>query len=144
MTADTAGIIERLRDATGADRELDADIWVTAVGRAWCDTMRRWERVERAWPVQNGGRWCFWFETEESTRGTDLIPYTASLDAALTLVPPDLTWALASREPQDMAPTPWAIIGDRTRALGEATGATPAIALCIAALLARQAAEAGK
>lgn len=123
---DTAEIIERLRNATEADRELDRDI-AEAVGYEWPGLSPSALRLM----------------AEGERRGMIVAPfYTASIDHALSLVPADLTWALASREPEEMAPIPWAIIGDMERALGESKGATPAIALCIAALLARQAAEA--
>ena len=83
-------LAERCEKAEGADRELDAEIWATAVGRVFDATSRRWLKIKRAWPANNGGKDCFWFETASSMQGTNAILYTASLDAALSLVPEGL------------------------------------------------------
>lgn len=56
-------------------------------------------------------------------------PYTASIDAAMTLVPERWQWVL------DGGDTPSrACLLDRGERCVDVTGATPAIALCIAAL----------
>jgi hypothetical protein len=98
---DLASLIERLRAATGPDRELDNAI----------------------------------YEAFRGLNGVAKLRYTGSLDAAMTLVPSDRNWSVRR-------------IGVKFAGLvetGTDSGAafvtsTPAIALCIAALLARDAA----
>ena len=105
-------LIARLERATGPDRELDNAIWAL-LGQPLPDDPAGWPPL-----------------------------YTASLDAAMTLLPKGEDWA------------EWSIgfgfIGGQARAriwIGDElsdgqknVGATPAIALCIAALKARSAA----
>ena len=67
--------------------------------------------------------------------------YTASIDAALTLVPEGCDWVVRSGmadHPTDTRPYAHVMFGnvnrDRSRSLGEAHAPTPALALCIAAI----------
>lgn len=84
-------LIERLKQATGPDPELDYDI-----------------------------------QCEMDGRGKPPA-YTGSFDAALTLVPRGVWWRCSC----DIDLTPTAVVGGSQYA---EVGATPAIALCIAAL----------
>ena len=104
-------LIERLEKATGPDRELD-------------------EAVERA-IFDEGKEW----------RSAHLPYFTASLDAALTLVPEGYRWLVGNAWKDKHGSCPAmatvALAGDYgTR---PTSAATPAIALCIAALKAREA-----
>lgn len=114
-------LIERLRNATGPDRQLDEAI-ATAIG---------WTKK----PWQAGACWLPPGGKTTTDRKTSLPKYTASIDAALTLVPKGWTstihvtingghaeiWANESRHIQDGASL-----------------VNAAIALCIAALRARE------
>lgn len=98
-------LIERLEKATGPNFALEQDIW------------------------------CEIFAPDAVAIPLDLKPpsYTASIDAALTLVPKGSTWDLTFDDYLI------ACVGN-----GHNTGkhdTTPAIALCIAALKARKAAQ---
>lgn len=122
-------LIERLEKAEGPDRELDYAI--EAVMHPWLA-----EGSYRRLAGDNG-----WHSPTPPIKGGDKIAsardFTASLDAALTLVPEGRWWVLnsgvqsgAARAQVD-AGTAWQSY--------EAHGATPAIATCIAALRARMA-----
>lgn len=121
---DAAAIIDRLRAATGPDRELDQAIAI-------------WHRNAICVPGK-----------PRVIAVANCKPYTASLDAALTLVDDDCLamW----RELWDGGGKSGAACVTRYSSAParmwlrdySGDGATPAIALCIAALLARQAAEA--
>ena len=125
----------RVEAGTGPDRALDAAIWRVAIGRVKCRTTNRWHKLKRTWPVLNGLEWCFWFETVGGSMwGVPLIPYTASLDAALTLVPAGWDWLIrvdgrcrAEVDREDGA----------MQSLNTSTAASPARALTAAALRAR-------
>jgi|SRR5688572_1242230 len=122
-------LISRLRDATGPDRELDAEIHVRVHG--W-----KLSRVPKDYDGKNDG--------ETYTPDGEPIPgfcyppkgkiglyyhvprngYTASMDSALMLFP--------------SGQYPIEICGQQVSVSGEKIAArTPALALCIAALLAR-------
>lgn len=119
---DAAAIIDRLRAATGPDAALDLAI-AKAVGAKW-----------HAWVVVATGR----FAEYRRTPPRSALAYTASLDAALTLVP-EGHWVEMQIVPEWKPSARCSPTGSSRR---NELGATPAIALCIAALLARQAAEA--
>jgi hypothetical protein len=127
-------IIERLESATGADREIDREIAVQALG---------WSPPRNAGVcgpnyVKSGD--FMWYDREGCARGFEPPAYTASIDAAMTLVPNDCVWGLSKQErgftgpyyyqASVMPPSgPWA---------DGIVAATPALALCIAALKARE------
>lgn len=118
-------LIARLEKATGPDRELDADICLE-VGPYQSDI---WERNPRHRHL---------LQTKDA-KLNDWVPfpnYTASLDAALTLVPEGQS-AQTTRYANHEGGA-WVGDEDFVRA------ATPAIALCIAALKARQALTSAK
>jgi hypothetical protein len=108
---DLIGLAERCEKATGPDRELEQDI---------CDTVHGPNYMPNVFQ-QDGSR----------------IPrYTASLDAAMTLVPNGMGWSV-----NRYASGTWARAGvyeDNGRDPGYyCDAATPALALCAAALRAR-------
>lgn len=113
-------LIARLEAATAPSRELDVLI-AQAVGEPW-----------GAGGYSIGGNW-----------GERAARYTASIDVALTLVPEGWHWCACGPSDThlpiayivpDMGRTPW------PKWVDDIEGATPAIALCIAALRARSAA----
>lgn len=137
-------LISRLEKAAGPDRGIDARIWLA------CEPCELPD--------------CF---SDAKQRIADRIisgsgddgecpPYTSSIDAALTLVPPTYTTSVHSDRPETF-PTGWSIdqLCDsefqaeityfptwnvEPPTLGEGYAISPAIALCIAALKARSAA----
>jgi hypothetical protein len=122
-------LIAALETATGADRGLDVDIAFAV--HAWPEGVF----PMRAIPGQIG---------LDGGRCVSASPYTASIDAALTLVPAGADWVVRSGmadHPTDTRPYAHVMFGnvnrDRSRSLGEAHAPTPAIALCIAALKAQ-------
>lgn len=113
-------LIERIEAASGPDRELDHEIY-EYLGS----------------PVVR--------MVSATTHGTDLVNwapfYTASVDAALTLVPEGFEWSLEYQAGHHVSSDVECMIaiaklGDPCRDW-EATAATPALALCAAALKAR-------
>lgn len=118
MTDKLADLIARLERATGADRDLD-------------EAIAEWR-----------------FQDDMATKRTSKwgpVPryYTASLDAALTLVPEGLDWLICSRRRNFQDGYYVHIMnGDVNRdgrSVSVAWHPIPAIALCIAALKARSA-----
>ena len=126
-------IIERLEKATGPDRELDREL-----GFAFCG----WRVVDIA------GNQCIDQgdgEINADHPGGMYTSFTESIDAAMTLVVEGFRWVIESKEWSELRETylvPVAYVEselpDRSKSF-RAEGATPAIALCIAALKARQA-----
>lgn len=96
-------LIERLEQAEGGSRKLDAEVYAAA-----------WN--EPAPPDIED-----WFPH-----------YTTSIDAALTLLPADAYWVLRTMD--QISATVWTVDGKR----GSASHGSQSIALCIAALKARQ------
>ena len=120
MTAH-AELIARLEAATGGDTGLDCDI-VIACGlwRPPTNSERNPARVD-GWRRGELNHYC------------PHTPLTASVDAALALVEqvlPGWNWSVGRD-----GTSPWARI-DYDGTAGRYSGATPAIALCIAALTA--------
>lgn len=111
-------LIERLQSATASDRELDLRV-AQALGVKITEYEiisegQTWKAYDDAWPR-----------------------YTSSIDAALTLVPKDCSWSLDGDNYAIVMPS----TGNEDYDSGENHIATPAIALCIAALKAHQSME---
>lgn len=96
---------ERVERLEGPDREIDRAI-AEAIGIGWY-----------------------------YSQGNPEFRYTASLDAAMSLVPEGYSWILYSDGSCEVGPTP--IAGSMMDAEFTADAATPAIALCAAALKSR-------
>src|SRR6476469_6834139 len=115
-------LTERLERATGPDRELDALIEQAAYpgGSVFIGDLLRYRRPYQA-------------------RGFPRVPfYTSSIDAALTLVPEDAEWScVVGHQVGEPVARIWHADQDEADMGAANTGATPAIALCIAALKAR-------
>lgn len=117
-------LIAALEGATGPSRELEAAI-ALALG---------WERIHPCRTVGNTGAW----RTPGGHLVYDFPAYTASLDAALTLVPEGWGWSADCTSPKPYFRL-WLYENGPSCQDQDAEGATPAIALCIAALKARAA-----
>ncbi len=114
-------LIARVEMAEGPDRKLDAEI---ALATGWrlktVDGVGYWRRGDYSWTAEMEGVPPF---------------YTASLDAAVSLVPSGWVWGASSRG----YARAWTIT-DEGKALQKAEchhAATPALALTAAALRAR-------
>jgi hypothetical protein len=120
-------LAERCEHAAGPDRELDAEISV-AVGRHETHVERRSDGTTKLLPWRGDGTGSY---------NIDCRRYTASLDAAVTLAPDGWRWWINS-SPFARC---WLVANDRIvdKAQSEKC-ATPALALCAAALRARVAA----
>ena len=75
--ADLSQLIERVEAATGPDRRIDAAIWYAVIEKPLPGEKRDRDVIGR-WPA-----------------------YTASLDAAMTLVPEGARWTMRTRHPGD-------------------------------------------
>lgn len=123
--ANIQDLIDRLVNAKGPDRELDIAICQQVDSNGY--------RIEDDGTILvsgDVGDGPGWFNI-----GYEVPGYTASVDAALTLVPPAHDWSLHVNNGE-------AIVGCMPESedgcdVADSTGATPAIALCIAALKAR-------
>lgn len=128
-------LVERLEKAVGPDRELEVEIWLTVTDGSY---RKKWSYTHIA-----TGRVCEMDETRDKFGHLILVPaYTDSIDAAMTLVPkgrairreycpagswPHRVWIYRD----DIMPID---DGSRRPVLGK----TEALALCIAALRARE------
>lgn len=129
-------LIERLESATGPDRELDALVAI-AMGEPPSEAFRLAGAPD---PGKFGvGSYGYWTAPK----------YSESIDAALTLVPEGWQWQISNRAPDPHTGRAYlnnkqliniggGLTPNPRYAGAEATAATPAIALCIAALRARQ------
>jgi hypothetical protein len=129
-------LIAALEAATGPSRQLDAEIARAVYAPDG--------RVKQS-PFN--GEWCVYHPTQDRTLDrVRVLQFTASIDAALTLVPEGWVWAVHGPDSGNLAyaclcdrdviqpPEPWL----ETYPTQESHAATPAIALCIAALRARE------
>lgn len=145
MTGDLVALAGRVERASGADRELDAEI---ALATAYAGCRRRTAESNHRLPVEN-----------QFGHGFFPPSYTTSLDAAMSLVPEG--WAIdklsmwpASPESASNLSAPQShchMVGTSVQRMGrkmvwghggsdgrvDATAATPALALVAAALRAR-------
>ncbi len=137
MTKDNAtallALAARCEAATGPDRELDAAIWLASVIGA---TREQWDYTHEA-----SGRLCHMDETRDASRRLIIVPaYTASLDAAMTLVGNVGVLITLSEIKGDGMPM--CVVGTPENAnIYMAVAQTMQTALCAAALRARAAVE---
>lgn len=118
-------LIERAEQASGPDRELDAEISVAA-GRYETHVERRSDGTTKLLPWRGDGTGSYNIECRR---------YTASLDAAASLVPSGWVWLRKTPQTMTVYMPPqdekaWAVHID-------GAAATPALALTAAALRAR-------
>lgn len=113
--SDLLALAERCEKATGADRELDLAIQCALSGNPW-----RWSD-SRAFEPETVITWDQYGAGAVGNPVCDLEAYTASIDAAMTLVPegwrvnwagecPDRRWFvdLIARAANDVTPRLWA------------------------------------
>lgn len=142
---DLSALISRLEQATEGSRELDARIWAELDGRdvrindnnIVLAKSRIAPRDECVIGWVDPGKRSNNFQIHTSLR--DRARYTTSLDAALSLLPDDcLTWTLSD---SPGGPSAQIILTDQSEVLGLPLPGhgTPALALVIAALKARDA-----
>jgi hypothetical protein len=103
---------DRVAELAGPCREIDAGIWLRAIEKPQPGEKRDKDII---------GRWPH---------------YTASIDAAASLVPPNHTWSLTSCGEHDMPQACVTSMDDRCEDF-VAHAVDPALALCAAGLKAR-------
>lgn len=132
-------LAERVGGASGPDRELDAEIWLAvtpgATRKATIIPERKVDgKLRRGWTID---------ETREACGHLIIVPaYTASIDAALTLVPEGRSWTITDPANADGNRS---VFGHPSRCHASVEGspnqfdygATPALALTAASLMAR-------
>lgn len=135
-----AELIAKLDRASGPDRELDAGIWEhLGLAPKYDNSKNNYGH----WHYRGGGDYHY---SDDSPWGRNqLAPfYTSSIDAAMTLVPDGYGWSVSQPNATALASgllkknTP--VTAEVQHGIGSryvVAGATPAIALCIAALKAR-------
>lgn len=117
-------LISQLEAATGPSRELDAEVANAAGAEAGFIGKLGWRMRFATWMSWSDHRWCA------------LPRYTASIDAAITLVPEGAVWTVLT-DYGDLCRA--RIFNAEPELHVEEDGATPALALCIACLRARAA-----
>lgn len=139
-------LIDKLESATEGSRELDAHLSAALLGNGAYAAV---SEFNGAWCVYRGEDRSGRARVVSSNRGDvpDVrLHYTTSLDAALTLVPEGDGW-LISDKPFAEIFRPLRVLAGRPTALADRVGvfgdkeirkSTPALALCIAALRARE------
>lgn len=132
-TSMTSDLIERLSQATQGSWELSDKVLLA------CGWTRR--RVIDPGASADYGEdveaW-YWDDPDGNPMATDRPSPTESIDAALTLVPEGWAWIVESCQPYESEPVECSAAVWNCRAQPPVhDGATPALALCIAALRAR-------
>jgi hypothetical protein len=122
-------LIERIEAATGPDRIID-ELILLAIGWTFERAPSLGERA--TWVDLEGKRTAHW-------QGDGWFRPTASIDAALTLVPNGHTWCVTSCG-EDDRPAACVTLQDFDEGCPDFTGSadTEALALCAAALKARK------
>jgi hypothetical protein len=127
------GLIERLRKATGEDWELDRLIFEAVhLPTEFCGS------IVKSWSRRGGGH-GYTLNTADGFRHLNAVNapnYTASIDAALTLVPEDALWRVGHEG--DDAPGIYLAVVMPRGPQTHSEHSSPAIAICIAALEARK------
>lgn len=127
-----SNLIQMLENAKGPSGELDIEIYKLEEGHHTPASSVQEFKVDHhgiaMWRVRHEGQtWGSWWTMDS---------YTGSIDSALTLVPYQREWHVGS---VTLLGTFWAeIVTPTERHIGKGAR-TPAIALCIAALKAREA-----
>lgn len=130
MTSLTS-LIERIEAATEGSRELDAEIWLACTPGA---TRNKWSYVHKA-----TGRECTADETRDATGRFIIVPsFTASIEAALTLLPEGWWWSAGVCRRENHASVGSEIGTVEGELIFETFGATAPLALLAAILRARQ------
>lgn len=117
-------LIERLERADGPSRELD-----------WAIHALIMPKHHRMHPYLVG----VFIDDGQLGKVYSCPRYTASIDAAITLVPEGFRWALGYNGIDSGHPVGTASVFSPAGAMFKGSGATPALALCVAALRAKEA-----
>lgn len=146
---DLLELAARVEALTGPDRELDANIHYDVLG--WCrhtNTKRSGAQSDTGFDCLDCGADSWGNKSKRGQKLHDVLPaYTASLDAAMTLVPTTAPWT-PYRDTKDLyniviasayghvniMPTDGASTGIHDKRRGEASAATLPLALTAAAL----------
>ena len=132
-------LIERLEKAEGPDAELDKCIMMAVDYKEY---ERRWWAAR---PDDIAARYMSKDQQKQMAEDNWIAPpYTASIDAALTLVPDGHASAVGTMAFKDSDKLPWATYWTPQGWPYSTEAATPALALCAAALRARAQMERGK
>ena len=125
--AQLLALAERCEAATGRDRELD-----DAIATALFEDKQR--ACIKGLTDEAGGMWMFRYP--DGSIGSAL-RFTASIDAALTLVPEGFAVLLATSPNGSVCDVHSKPLGEEGEYPGHSRAATPALALCAASLRAR-------
>lgn len=117
-------LIARVENASGPDRRLDFDLWATITNPDGFPALSEPEESRTGW-----------FDTWKDRGGFPL--YTASIDAALTLLPEGFAAAVGTMAFKNCDRKPWATYWTPQGVPHSVEAATPALAVVIAALKAR-------
>ena len=130
-------LADRVEKLTGPDRDLEAEIWLACTPGA---TRNKWSYVHKA-----TGRECTVDETRDATGRFITVPsFTASIEAALTLLPEGWWWSAGVCRRENHASVGSEIGTVEGELIFETFGATAPLALLAAILRARQAAQSGQ
>ena len=127
-------LFARVLEGTGPDRELDADIEACLTGRVTHPRAPGWTFETQDTELKLARLVDIQFISRVSRPAP---PYTASLDAALKLVPEGWRWAVSTTN--DDSPCAFGHPPDKSFWIEDTPAATPALALCAFALRARAA-----
>jgi hypothetical protein len=130
--SDLLKLAERCEAATGPDRELDGAIVVAIDGDR--QTILYNEPGPFPQKAVRGPIRDLMLTGDDLASYINAPTYTASLDAATTLVPEGMSWGVGPRDGTGKA---WAWVGSHDDMYLAKKPATPALALCAASLRAR-------
>lgn len=130
MSAELNELAAKVEALSGPDRRVDCAIFATVYPDKFGDSAAMYARID--W-TRNRADWMW-------LRDLGMPAYTASIDAAMTLVTEGLAWSLNGGDPScldsaEIGPVP--ARGALLNPQWTADGATPALALTAAALRAR-------
>lgn len=132
---DLQKLIVALENATEGSDELDCKIWCGLNGKRFKESFLTYHRDLQCAYTEPPRR------TRHVTRSGDILMYSRSIDAALLLVPVDHCWSVEGLSPgrQGMVRANATVWHRDDHPMTEDTifEATPALAICIAALKAR-------
>lgn len=151
-------LIAKLETAPEGSRKLDAEVWAAILPTGPTNPLPHdnmlldlRDDLRREYVPTESGLVEFW-ATDAYGRRVGLMSdvrkapaFTTSLDAALTLVtePEPVAWIVSEKDPDDLDPRPLATVMPRHgRGWSNGRAATPPLAVCIAALRAREAMDA--
>jgi hypothetical protein len=120
-------LADRCEQAAGPDRKLDGAVWCAANGYPFV----KWDGAGAVWRGADG--------SIQHRAAYRVPPYTASLETAIALVPEGCEWLRKNPESMTVYRVPDDLKEWAQHIYGR--GATPALALCAAALRARAAAH---